>query len=68
MAQVFLDLITSFGNCLNCFPGSPSLKINSRNFKILRLLGEVSRLSPLLPSHPPFLPRNRNTGLTSMCS
>ncbi|KAG8164841.1 hypothetical protein KVR01_005116 [Diaporthe batatas] len=40
MAQVFLDLITSFGNCLNCFPGSPSLKINSRNFKILRLLGE----------------------------
>ncbi|ROW16213.1 hypothetical protein VPNG_01939 [Cytospora leucostoma] len=40
MAQVFTDLFTSLGNCLNCFPGSPSLKINSRNFKILRLLGE----------------------------
>ncbi|KAB5580676.1 kinase-like domain-containing protein [Coniochaeta sp. 2T2.1] len=40
MAQVFLDLLTSVGNCLNCFPGSPTLKINSRNFKILRLLGE----------------------------
>lgn len=49
MAQVFLDLITSFGNCLNCFPGSPSLKINSRNFKILRLLGEVGRLLLLFP-------------------
>lgn len=46
MAQVFLDLITSFGNCLNCFPGSPSLKINSRNFKILRLLGEVGQPFP----------------------
>lgn len=41
MAQVLLDLITSLGNCLNCFPGSPTLKINSRSFKILRLLGEV---------------------------
>lgn len=51
MAQVFLDLITSFGNCLNCFPGSPSLKINSRNFKILRLLGEVGHLSTSLRSH-----------------
>ncbi|KAK9421686.1 hypothetical protein SUNI508_05616 [Seiridium unicorne] len=40
MAQVLQDLIYSFGNCLNCFPGSPSLKINSRSFKILRLLGE----------------------------
>ncbi|KAM5351652.1 hypothetical protein ACJ41O_004375 [Fusarium nematophilum] len=40
MAQVFLDLFYSFGNCLNCFPGSPTLKINSRSFKILRLLGE----------------------------
>lgn len=26
-----------------CFPGTPQLKINSRNFKILRLLGEVSK-------------------------
>ncbi|RYP56536.1 hypothetical protein DL771_011855 [Monosporascus sp. 5C6A] len=40
MAQMFFDLIYSFGNCLNCFPGSPTLKINSRSFKILRLLGE----------------------------
>lgn len=40
MAQILLDLVTSFGNCLNCFPGSPSLKINGRSFKILRLLGE----------------------------
>ncbi|KXX75903.1 Serine/threonine-protein kinase ppk13 [Madurella mycetomatis] len=40
MAQVFFDLLSSFGSCLNCFPGSPTLKINSRSFKILRLLGE----------------------------
>ncbi|KAI0486205.1 serine/threonine protein kinase/TGF-beta stimulated factor [Xylaria cf. heliscus] len=40
MAQLIQDLIDSFGNCLNCFPGSPTLKINSRSFKILRLLGE----------------------------
>ncbi|OAQ84392.1 serine/threonine protein kinase [Purpureocillium lilacinum] len=40
MAQIFLDLFYSFGNCLNCFPGSPTLKVNSRSFKILRLLGE----------------------------
>lgn len=40
MAQVFMDLFTSLGNCLNCFPGSPTLKINNRSFKILRLLGE----------------------------
>ncbi|CAJ0553584.1 Ff.00g120960.m01.CDS01 [Fusarium sp. VM40] len=40
MAQVFLDLFYSFGNCLNCFPGNPNLKINNRSFKILRLLGE----------------------------
>ncbi|WYZ34783.1 hypothetical protein EsH8_I_001059 [Colletotrichum jinshuiense] len=40
MAQIFLDVLYSFGNCLNCFPGSPTLKINNRSFKILRLLGE----------------------------
>jgi serine/threonine kinase 16 len=40
MAQFLQDLIYSFGSCLNCFPGSPTLKINSRSFKILRLLGE----------------------------
>ncbi|KAF9770203.1 hypothetical protein IL306_012295 [Fusarium sp. DS 682] len=44
MAQVLLDLFYSFGNCLNCFPGNPNLKINNRSFKILRLLGEVSKL------------------------
>lgn len=52
MAQVLLDLVTSFGNCLNCFPGSPTLKINSRNFKILRLLGEVCLSSLPHPSLP----------------
>lgn len=41
MAQILADLFYSFGNCLNCFPGSPMLKINSRSFKIQRLLGEV---------------------------
>lgn len=46
MAQVFLDIFYSFGNCLNCFPGSPTLKVNSRSFKILRLLGEVSQTCP----------------------
>ncbi|KAK3329654.1 kinase-like domain-containing protein [Apodospora peruviana] len=40
MAQVLQDLFYSLGNCLNCFPGSPTLKINGRSFKILRLLGE----------------------------
>ncbi|KAK5630126.1 hypothetical protein RRF57_005841 [Xylaria bambusicola] len=40
MAQLLQDLMYSFGNCLNCFPGSPTLKINNRSFKILRLLGE----------------------------
>lgn len=44
MAQVFLDVFYSFGNCMNCFPGSPTLKINSRSFKILRLLGEVRHI------------------------
>jgi serine/threonine kinase 16 len=52
MAQVFLDILYSFGNCLNCFPGSPTLKINSRSFKILRLLGEVCPLSSALPPLP----------------
>ncbi|KFA61460.1 hypothetical protein S40285_03432 [Stachybotrys chlorohalonatus IBT 40285] len=40
MAQILVDLFYSFGNCLNCFPGSPTLKINNRSFKIQRLLGE----------------------------
>ncbi|KAK1780714.1 kinase-like domain-containing protein [Copromyces sp. CBS 386.78] len=40
MAQVISDLIYWLGNCMVCFPGSPTLKINNRSFKILRLLGE----------------------------
>ncbi|KAK1830041.1 kinase-like domain-containing protein [Podospora conica] len=40
MAQALFDMLSSLGGCLNCFPGSPTLKINSRNLKILRLLGE----------------------------
>ncbi|KAK4447710.1 Serine/threonine-protein kinase [Podospora aff. communis PSN243] len=40
MAQAFFDILSSLGSCLNCFPSSPTLKINSRSFKILRLLGE----------------------------
>ncbi len=43
MAQAWLDLVYSFSNCLNCFPTSPSLKINGRSFKILQHLGEVSK-------------------------
>jgi hypothetical protein len=38
---------------LNCFPSSPTLKINSRSFKILRLLGEVH--TP--PEHPSSIPK-----------
>ncbi|KAK6587497.1 hypothetical protein PZA11_000787 [Diplocarpon coronariae] len=40
MAQYFHDLVYTLTNCMSCFPGSPQLKINSRSFKILRLLGE----------------------------
>ncbi|KAI9891008.1 MAG: hypothetical protein M1814_003359 [Vezdaea aestivalis] len=40
MAQYFFDLIYALTNCMSCFPSSPQLKINSRSFKILRLLGE----------------------------
>lgn len=49
MAQILLDLVYSLGNCLNCFPGSPTLKVNSRSFKILRLLGEVRVAEEALP-------------------
>lgn len=35
-----LDGIWSLAQCFNCFPSNPSLKINNRSFKILRLLGE----------------------------
>ncbi|KAL1851366.1 hypothetical protein VTK73DRAFT_9431 [Phialemonium thermophilum] len=40
MAQVFFDMLYSFGSCFNCLPGSPTVKVNNRNLKILRLLGE----------------------------
>lgn len=68
MAQVFLDLLYSFGNCMSCFPGSPTLKINSRSFKILRLLGEVCLplslpLSPL-PSSDLTPPRSLQGGFS----
>ena len=44
LGTYFLDVVYSFTNCMVCFPSSPHLKINSRSFKILRLLGEVSFL------------------------
>ncbi|CAK7210519.1 Serine/threonine-protein kinase env7 [Sporothrix bragantina] len=40
MASTFLDLVYSMGSCLSCFPSTPTLKVNGRSFKILRLLGE----------------------------
>ncbi|CAK7227907.1 Serine/threonine-protein kinase env7 [Sporothrix curviconia] len=40
MASTLLDLVYSMGSCLSCFPSTPTLKINGRSFKILRLLGE----------------------------
>ncbi|KAK2758625.1 hypothetical protein FQN54_003315 [Arachnomyces sp. PD_36] len=40
MAQYFFDLLYTFTDCMYCFPSSPQLKINTRSFKLLRLLGE----------------------------
>ncbi|XHG02686.1 hypothetical protein AWENTII_006029 [Aspergillus wentii] len=40
MAQYFFDLLYNFTDCMCCFPSAPQLKINSRSFKLLRLLGE----------------------------
>ena len=40
MASTLLDLVYSMGSCLSCFPSTPTLKVNNRSFKILRLLGE----------------------------
>lgn len=53
MALAFFDMLSSLGSCLNCFPGSPTLKINSRNLKILRLLGEVPPPTPNPVHHTP---------------
>lgn len=35
-----LDGLWQLSQCCNCFPSNPSLRINGRSFKILRLLGE----------------------------
>ncbi|KAK4648460.1 Serine/threonine-protein kinase env7 [Podospora bellae-mahoneyi] len=41
MSQILLDLLHPLlTSCLPCLPGTPTLKINSRSLKILRLLGE----------------------------
>lgn len=40
MASTFMDLLYSLTSCMTCFSSTPQLKINSRSFKILRLLGE----------------------------
>lgn len=40
LSHYILDGIWQLGNCFSCFPSTPSLKINGRSFKILRLLGE----------------------------
>lgn len=40
LSHYVLDGLWQLGNCFSCFPSSPSLKINGRSFKILRLLGE----------------------------
>jgi len=37
----FTELLYTLTNCMFCFPSSPQLRINSRSFKMLRLLGEV---------------------------
>jgi len=40
LSHYILDGIWQLQSCFNCFPSNPSLKINGRSFKILRLLGE----------------------------
>ncbi|KAF2482485.1 kinase-like domain-containing protein [Neohortaea acidophila] len=40
LSHYVLDGIWQLQSCFNCFPSNPSLKINGRSFKILRLLGE----------------------------
>ncbi|MCJ1428415.1 hypothetical protein MMC29_006325 [Sticta canariensis] len=40
MTQYMMDLLHTITNVMFCFPGSPQLKINSRSFKMLHLLGE----------------------------
>ena len=40
LSHYILDGLWQLQSCCNCFPSNPSLKINGRSFKILRLLGE----------------------------
>lgn len=40
LSSYLLDALWSLTNCFSCFPSTPTLRINSRPFKILRLLGE----------------------------
>jgi serine/threonine kinase 16 len=40
LSHYILDGVWQLGNCFSCFPSNPSLRINGRSFKILRLLGE----------------------------
>ena len=40
LSSYILDALWSVTNCFSCFPSTPTLRINSRPFKILRLLGE----------------------------
>lgn len=72
MAQYLLDLIYNFTDCMCCFPSSPQLKINSRNFKLLRLLGEVSiamaHLRLRMNGLTTFLIDSRAASLTSTSS
>lgn len=40
LSHYILDGIWQLSQCCACFPSTPSLRINGRSFKILRLLGE----------------------------
>ena len=40
LSSYILDALWSLTNCFSCFPSTPTLRINNRPFKILRLLGE----------------------------
>ena len=64
MAEVVLDLLSSLSGCLGCFPSSPTLKVNSRSLKILRLLGEVC---PTFHLYIYIHPMNQAKQLTCAC-
>ncbi|KAI6984068.1 kinase-like protein [Hortaea werneckii] len=40
LSHYILDAVWQLSQCCNCFPSTPSLRINGRSYKILRLLGE----------------------------